>query len=953
MPQEEFLSELELLYRAAGRPSYRRISTEIRKNDTMPDTVSHETVGAILRGEALARWSKVASVVQQLATMAVHRPNMEEETQRFLALWSDAVDRQQNGASAAPRPVVPQPRVPSPLDVAPVSPPPPLPEATVVAATPIGLAPQRNPGFMGRRDVLEQMASKIALQPWRPLVLYGLGGVGKTQLAAEFMYRNAGRYEFVAWITAEDPSQATAALASLGERLDWPARFDMGNTVRTVLAMLESRPDRWLIVYDNAGAPDETRSLLPQAGGDLIVTTRDAAWLDLGRPVEVDVFIRSESVELLTDRCHEISYDEAEQLADRLGDLPLALEQVAAMQTATRTPVRDYLDQFDERALDLLGTSPPGDYRTTVATSFTVAAEQVRRESVATAQLLEMLCCLGADPISLTLLSAGGKQITSPLGRMLDQHDVLGEAIWRLRRYGLVKVTDDGQSVQVHRLVQAIVRDSLPEAERKEAYLNACRMLAAANPGDPTHPPNWDMYMRIGPHLRPARVAEVIEPDVRQVLIDHAVYLYGVGDFESSRRLGEDALVVWARHGVDSDLQGLACLRRVVAALYELGRYEEAYVQADAGYTKATSHPDFGPHHAATLELADTLAVLHRVSGEFAEALDLNRQVLDSCRRNLDWNHGLTIMARNNLGASLRAAGDFRAAHDLDAEVVESYKDRYGTDHPFTLLAASNLARDLHGLGRYAAALDLQRSTLGSYRDRVGTTHPNVLVAWRTVVVDLRKTGQLTDARDEAHRLYHTCLAHLGPEDRTTLLAMMTYANTLCVVGEGYRAVELAAQAVRRHRQAYPGERNPFTLVAATNHAIALRAVAERRRARSVGEASFHALRDSLGSDHPYTIAAAVGVCNDLVLAHEEETARRLLAGTLEDARRVLGDDHPDTLTCAINLGLLLGGDPAGEGSVLRKSIDALRQLLGPEHPAVAAAVAGQLGECDIEPPPV
>jgi hypothetical protein len=67
----------------------------------------------------------------------------------------------------------------------------------------------------------------------------------------------------------------------------------------------------------------------------------------------------------------------------------------------------------------------------------------------------------------------------------------------------------------------------------------------------------------------------------------------------------------------------------------------------------------------------------------------------------------------------------------------------------------------------------------------------------------------------------------------------------------------------------------------------------------------------------------------------------------------VNGEQHPDTLVCAINLGLVLGDEPAGEGSILGRSIDALRHALGPRHPTVTAAVAGQPGECDIEPPPV
>lgn len=941
------VAELQLLYRSAGRPSYRRISTEIRRQNHMPDTVSHETVSAILRGDALARWSKVECVVRYLAAMAVHRPDPEEEVRRFHGLWLAASDEVAGATSSTNGDLHATPAGPdeSPFAVSPDVPPP------SAGITPMGSAPGRNPGFTGRDELLELIETRLVGEPWQPLVLYGLGGVGKTQLAVEYFHRHADKYDLVWWIAAEDRSRATASLAALGERQDWPTSLDMAQTVTTVLSRLETGGLRWLIVFDNAGTPDEIASLIPAAGGHVIVTTRDAAWLNTGRSVEVDVFARRESIDLLCARGHEITFDEADQLAHRLGDLPLALEQVAAMQSATRTRVQEYLRQLDERAIGLLAAAQPGDYRATVATAFAVAADRVRGESLAAAQLLELLSCLGAEPISLSLLRRASGHIAPPLGRLLDQRGPLGEAIWLLRRYGLIKVLDDGQTLQVHRLVQAIVRDTLPAHAREQALSGACRLLAAANPGNPEDPLTWDMHAQIGPHLRPARVIEVSDTASGRVVIDQAIYLYEIGDFDGSRRLSDEARTAWTQQGDADGEQVFTCVRRLVAALLALGRYGESHRLADEAWHGLLTSSAYGPDHPATLAIGDSLALLHRVFGRYDDALRLDRDQVERYGRIRGEDDRQTVAARNNLGVSLRAVGDFQAAHDIDADLVEARRRWLGPDDQRTLLSISNLARDLYGLGRYAEALELQRSALPAYRDRLSYRHPHVLSAWRTIVLGLRKTGQLAAALDEGRRLYLVSQGHIGSDHELSLAAMMTYANTLCAAEQALLAWNVATEAIDRYRRRF-GERNPLTLAAATNQAIILRAMGERRRARQVGESSFYTLRQVLGPDHPYTIAAGIGVGNDLAIAHEDESARRWLARTLGDARRVRGEHHPETLICAINLGLLLPeNDPAA--GPLGSSLDELRRALGPEHPMVAAAADGRPGECDIEPPPV
>jgi tetratricopeptide (TPR) repeat protein len=941
---QDLVAELQLLHRAAGRPSYRRISSGIRDQNHMPDTVSHETVSAILRGDGLPRWSKVECVVRFLAALAVHHPDQEDEVRRFHALWLAASDEAAPPPTPANAVQMAAPAVSPPV----VSPDlPPLAHAT----TPVGLAPHRNPGFTGREELLGLIETRLVGEPWQPLILFGLGGVGKTQLAVEYVHRHMDEYQLIWWIAAEDRSRATASLVALGDRQDWPISRDMAKTVTTVLSRLERGQLRWLVVLDNAGRPEELGSLVPAAGGHVLVTTRDAAWLEIGRPVEVDVFSRRESVDLLQTRGHDITFDEADQLAHRLGDLPLALEQVAAMQSATKTPVQDYLRQLDERAIGLLAATQPGDYRATVATAFAVAVDRIQVESLAASQLLELLSCLGAEPISLSLLRRAGGRIPPPLGRLLDQPSLLDEAVRLLRRYGLIKVLDRGQALQVHRLVQTIVRDTLPTESRLRAFDNACHLLTAANPGNPSDPLTWDMYAQIGPHLRPARVIEATEVDSRRVVVDQATYLYEIGDFDGSRRLTDEAWNAWTRRGYTDDEQVFACLRRLVAALSALGRYGESHRLTSDARNRLLAHPNYGPDHPTTLQITDTLARLYRVFGRYDDALRLDREQVERYSRNRGTDHRETELARNNLGVSLRAAGDFQAAFDLDDDLVKTRQRWLGPDDQRTLLSISNLARDLYGLGRYAEALELQRSAYPAHRDRLGDRHPLVLSAWRTIVLGLRKTGQIATALEDGRQLFLVTQGQVGSDHELALAAMMTYANTLCAARDVSRAWDMATDAIDRYRRHF-GERNPLTLAAATNQAIILRAMGERRRARQVGETSFHTLREVLDPDHPYTIAAAIGVGNDLVLAHEEENARNLLERTLTDARRVRGGSHPETLICAINLGLLLRADDPAAGP-LSGTVHELRRVLGADHPLVISAAGGRPGECDVEPPPV
>jgi cellulose biosynthesis protein BcsQ len=165
---------------------------------------------------------------------------------------------------------------------------------------PVWSVPQRNAAFTGRVALLEGVRSRLAASATFtvPQALYGLDGVGKTQVALEYAHRFAADYDIVWWISAEQPSLVRASLADLAVRIGMPTAETVSENVAAVLdALRRGEPyRRWLLVFDNADQPEELAPYLPQGTGHVLLTSRNVGWVRHAAAVEVGVFTRDESV---------------------------------------------------------------------------------------------------------------------------------------------------------------------------------------------------------------------------------------------------------------------------------------------------------------------------------------------------------------------------------------------------------------------------------------------------------------------------------------------------------------------------------------------------------------------------------------------------------------------------------------------------------------------------------
>ncbi|WP_433206709.1 FxSxx-COOH system tetratricopeptide repeat protein [Dactylosporangium sp. CS-047395] len=824
---------------------------------------------------------------------------------------------------------------------------------------PIWNLPQRNAAFTGRRDTLDQLRDRLSanITVVLPQALYGLGGVGKTQVAIEYAYRFAADYDLVWWISAEQVSQVRSALGELAKKL-YPQEAEIGESVRMVReALRQGNPSpRWLLIFDNVGEPATIREFLPQGSGHVLLTSRNQEWAQDAEVVEIDTFTRAESITFLTRRVSGLAADEAEAVAGRLGDLPLAVEQAAAWLSETGMPVARYLELLDTQPLRILAENPPVGYERTTTATLQLSLDQLRKQSPAAAKLLEICAFFAPEPIPTRLLYATGF-IEPLLEYDPSLHDSIrqGQLVRRIGRYALASV-DTGQTVmQIHRLMQAVIQGSLTDQEREENRRHVHRVLATAERADPDEVASWQTYARLLPHVRGSGAQHSADMAVRLFVADVVRYLWFRGDFSSSQELAEETVRIWrSNSAIGVDPVTLLLEFHLGNALRSQAEYDQALeidVRALALLKELVEDQD-DPYIVMT---AGGVAADLRALGRYDEAYELAEDTYARARRTFGDEHDKTLLAANNLAVSLRLVGDFRGAAAYDEDTLDRRRRNFGEQHPHTLLAANNYAHDLRALGRFQESRQLLDTILPTYRTLLGESAAPTLRAAKNLAVTLRKLGDITAAQQlTADTLQRYRNLH-GEEHPDTLSCLMNAAFEESAQRNNRDAERIARRVLAGYEGSLPDERHPFRLAALNNLAIFVRINGRLDDARRLSEQACNLFERALGANHPYTLSSRINLANVVYDEGDPYAARDIDEHVWASLEAVLGPDNPDTLAAAWNLVMTrrATGAEASAGELFAITLARSEGTLGKDHPNTVALQDGQRRlNCDISPPP-
>ena len=634
-----------------------------------------------------------------------------------------------------------------------------------------GSRPRVSAGFV-KREGQDELFDAIFTRAEPRTVLTGMRGSGKTQLAAAVAARCEEAWPLVAWINAGSRKELIADLYELATLagIDAPKDIPPETIIRRFLDQLHSADaaDR-LVVFDNVENLDDLKDLTPEGNGAqaIITTTRYLNWESLGwLPITIGVFEREQSITLLCERSGDTDRDAADQIAEALGDLPVAVTQAAATAKWGGYTLSDYLDRLRNHPLESSISRLEGDdYPNAVGVALFMAYEQVleqlrtkhpQQERIVTS-LLDILSLLAASGVPTHWLLA-----------LEDDSDAVRDSLSFLKRSSILQESTDSNKVIIHRLQGQVYRETYLSEQGKfnKACTYAKTILDKINIGQLA---NFEQQRQ--------ETRNLVEQIGAVTSQDHSRPLFSDPDFvallattiRNAADLGMPQLALTLTDSVTraGDVLGpdhpstLASRNNLAYAYRDAGRLDDAIPLFEQNLEDRTRI--LGPDHPDTLTSRNNLANAYQAAGRLTDAIPLFEQNLDDRTRILGPHHPHTLTSRNNLANAYQAAGRLDDAIPLFEQNLDDRTRILGPHHPHTLTSRNNLAYVYQDAGRLDDAIPLFEQTRTDFEDLLGPHHPVTLTLRNNLASAYRAAGRT----EEAAALFETPSGSEDEQDGT------------------------------------------------------------------------------------------------------------------------------------------------------------------------------------------
>lgn len=561
------------------------------------------------------------------------------------------------------------------------------------------------------------------------LALFGLGGVGKTQVAlqlAHWVKKHVPECS-VFWVSALSLQSFEQSCSQIVNKLGIK-KADEETTMESIRNYLVSDvAGQWLFIVDNADDAEffsELDQHLPVSeSGVTLITTRPReiaasfAGIDI---IELQTMTVEEGTAFLMkvlDRKLLGDHESTLQLLEELLFLPLAITQAAFYMTRNQVPVSRYLEMMHKTEQDRVTLASRDFYDRTryrgvqnaVSTTWSISFDRIRHSEPIAAELLKFLAYIEPKAIPRSMLPFRGSEAE------------MEDAIGTLCGYAFLHVRTQGDMFDMHSLVQLSTRVWLETTcDSQDALRSAIQHMTICFHGQ-GFTSKLQSYL---PHATAILQRDGgVNMDTKYDLTADVAWcnLLDGRTREAVRMYEEQFAWVKTVHEEESEVRLAAQYRLATAYRLDGHVHKNGNVKKAVNLLKhliAVHSRSHDEENVDQLAAQHVLATAYLSNGQPKQAIDLLEHVVAIRARTMEEENSERIISQYELALAYHSHGETQRAVDLLTHVVamrertadEGNRKRLQSQHALAVAYQTN--------GQIKEAIDLLEHVV-SVRERV------------------------------------------------------------------------------------------------------------------------------------------------------------------------------------------------------------------------------------------
>ncbi|WP_322746374.1 tetratricopeptide repeat protein [Nostoc sp. LEGE 12450] len=724
------------------------------------------------------------------------------------------------------------------------------------------MPPSSTDKFVGRERELERLQQQ--LQSNHAVVIAaveGMGGVGKTELAIQYSLLNLQLHSYpggICWLRARE--------SDIGLQILQFATIDLGKKPPEDLELLERvrwcwqhwRQGNTLIVLDDVNSYSHIEPYLPPQPSQFQVLITTRLKLDLLSSLFLKVLSETDALLLLAQSIGEAKQNQelaqAQEICQRLGYLPLALQLVGRYVKRHKISLAEILRRLEEKGLAhpslVVKENDPtwnSNVKLGVAAAFELSWEQLSND----AQQLGCLVSLFAlAPIPWSLVKRAAPE---------EDQEELEDARVELENLHLLQ---GEKTYELHQLIREFLRDKQKNlataSEQKSHFCQTMVEVAKEIPSSPTQKFISSVKDDM-PHLA----------EVGQNLIDAVT----------------DENLIWVFYGLDRFYSG--------QGLYTLAEPWDELCVSVVKHRLGEEHPNVATSY-------NNLALLYYSQGRYSKAEPLYLKALELRQRLLGEEHPDVATSYNNLAVLYHSQRQYSKAEPLYLKALELWQRLLGEEHPDVAISYNNLGGLYHSQRQYSKAEPLYLKALELWQRLLGEEHPDVATSYHNLALLYYSQGQYSKAEPLYLKALELRQRLLGEENRNVATSYNNLALLYYSQGQYNKAKPLYLKALLL-RQRLLGEEHPDIATSYHNLALLYYSQGQYNKAKPLYLKALLLRQRLLGEEHPDVATSYHNLALLYYSQGQYSEAEPLYLKALKIAELSLGVNHPSTATIRKN----------------------------------------------------